>query len=59
MDREDFIIYVYELMCEYYQKALSDMGRQQLRQRGFAPKLSDEEVITMEICAEYWGIDKE
>lgn len=59
MDRDDFIIYVYELICEYYQKILLDMGRQQLRQRGFKPKLSDEEVITMEICAEYWGIDKD
>ena len=59
MDREDFIIYVYELISNYYQKALADLGRGRLRQRGFAPRLSDEEVITMEICAEYWGIDKD
>jgi hypothetical protein len=30
-----------------------------LRQRGFAPALTDAEVITMEICGEYWGFDQD
>jgi hypothetical protein len=31
------------------------VGERRLRQRGFAPALTDEEVITMEICGEYFG----
>ena len=30
-----------------------------LRQRGFSPKLSDSEVLTMEIVGEFLGIDME
>ena len=30
-----------------------------LRRRGFAPALSDEEVITLEVCGEYLGFDKD
>lgn len=30
---------------------------QKLRQRGFKPRLSDSEIITMEIIAEFLGID--
>src|SRR5215472_3003161 len=35
-------------------KALN-LGR--LRQRGCAPKLTDSEVITLEIVGEFWGLD--
>jgi hypothetical protein len=47
MDRDDFIITVYCLVCEHYQ-AIRDTYP--LRRGGFAPALSDQEVITMEIC---------
>jgi hypothetical protein len=50
MDRDDFIITVYCLVCEHYQAIRT---RYPVRRGGFAPALSDEEVITMEICGEY------
>jgi len=53
MSVEDFIIYVY---C-----SVEDICRtivtQPLRSRGFMPKLSDAEVITMEIVGEFMGKD--
>ena len=52
MDREDFIILIYCLICEHYQTIVS---QHPLRRRGFAPMLSDEEVMTIEICGEYFG----
>jgi hypothetical protein len=52
MDREDFIIRVYILVCEHYQALFA---KQALRQRGPAPALSDEEVITLELCGAYFG----
>jgi hypothetical protein len=51
MDRDDFIITVYCLVCEHYSAVLKDTP---LRQAGFAPALTDEEVITIEICGEYF-----
>ena len=51
MNRDDFIITVSCLVCEHYQ-ALKALYR--LRHGGFAPALSDEEVITMEICGEFF-----
>jgi hypothetical protein len=51
MDRDDFIITVYCLVCEQYQGIRE---RYRLRRGGFAPALSDQEVITMEICGEYF-----
>lgn len=51
MDRDDFIITVYCLVCEHYQ-VITATNR--LRQGGFAPALTDEEVMTMEICGEYF-----
>ena len=58
MDRDDFIITVYCLVCEHYHAVLKDMP---LRQAGFAPTLTDEEVLTIEICGEYFkcGTDKD
>jgi len=52
MDRDDFIIFVYCLVEEQY--AAITKGKK-LRKRGFPPKLSDAEVITIEICGEYLG----
>ncbi len=58
MDRDHFIITVYCLVCEHYQ-ALAPRDR--ARKGGFAPALTDEEVITIEICGEYFkcGVDKD
>ena len=53
MDRDDFIISVYCLVDEQY-TAITNGKR--LRKRGFPPKLSDAEVITIEICGEYFGL---
>jgi Transposase DDE domain len=54
MSMEDFIIAVYCLVDETLKKLLGD---QKLRQRGFKPNLSDSEMITMEVVAEFLGID--
>jgi len=58
MDGDDFIIGVFLVVCEHYQ-AIKKQYR--FRRGGFAPILSDEEVITMEICGEYFklGCDKD
>ena len=56
MDRDDFIIATYLIVCEHYQ-AIQKQYR--LRRGGFAPALTDEEVITMEICGEYFKIECE
>lgn len=56
MDRDHFIISVYCLVCEQYRAIVGDRP---LRRRGFAPALSDEEVITLEVCGEYLGFDKD
>ena len=51
MDLSTFIIGVFDL-CEDW---LTERGP--VRSRGPAPKLSDSEVITMEIIGEFLGID--
>jgi hypothetical protein len=58
MDRDDFIIRVYCLVCEHYQVI---QRTYRLRRGGFAPALSDEEVITIEVCGDYLkcGTDKD
>lgn len=54
MSLEDFIITVFCLVEENFHQVLES---RKLRSRGFAPKLSDTEVITMEIVAEFLGVD--
>jgi hypothetical protein len=55
MEREDFIIHVYCLVCDLYEEFTEQCcQKRSLRGGGFAPALSDEEVITMEICGEYF-----
>lgn len=58
MDRDDFIITVYCLVCAGYRVIAR---RYRLRRGGFAPAFTDEEVITIEICGEYFkcGTDKD
>ncbi len=51
MDRDTFIITVYCLVVETY-KIIKQQYK--LRRGGFPPALTDEEVITMEICGEYF-----
>jgi hypothetical protein len=51
MDRDDFIITVYCLVCEHYQAIRTQYP---VRRGGCAPALTDEEVITMDICGEYF-----
>src|SRR5215467_1176799 len=51
MDRDTFIITVYCLVDDEFNK-LSAVYR--VRHTGFTPDLSDAEVITMEICGEYF-----
>lgn len=53
MDRADFIITVYCLVCEQYQMIKS---QHQIRRGGFAPRLTDEEVITIELCGEFFKL---
>lgn len=53
MDRDEFIITVYCLVCEHYRVIKNTYA---VRRGGFAPALSDEEVITMEICGEYFKL---
>lgn len=54
MPVENFIITVYCLIDDLSKEIL---GKEKLRKRGFKPELSDSEVITMEIVAEFLGID--
>ena len=56
MNREYFIIKVYCLVCEHYPIVIEQM---RLRRRGFLPALSDEEVITIEVCGEYFGLNED
>lgn len=51
MDRDSFIITVYCLVVEHYQLVKEKFF---IRRGGFAPALTDEEVITMEICGAYF-----
>jgi len=51
MDRDTFIITVFSLVSELYPQVTA---RRAVRRGGFAPALSDEEVITIEICGEYF-----
>ena len=54
MDRDSFIIAVFLLVCEQY-SVIQQQCR--LRRGGFEPALTDEEVITMEICGEYFKLE--
>ena len=56
MPLEDFIIAVLCCVEQMWPKA---PGLSRLRPRGFAPKLADSEVITMEIVGEFLGFDSD
>jgi IS5 family transposase len=54
MPLEDFIITVF---CWVDERLKALLGDHRLRRRGFAPKLTDGEVITMEVVGEFLGLD--
>ena len=54
MPQEDFIITVFCWIEEHWGLVI---GGQRLRQRGFAPKLTDSEVVTMEVVGEFLGLE--
>lgn len=54
MPLEDFIILVYIVVDDWFKKLPYP-----LRQRGYAPAFSDAEVVTLEIVAEYLGLDQD
>ena len=56
LDRDSFIIAVYCLVVEHYAFVTSTI---KLRGAGFKPALTDEEVITMEICGEFFNLHKD
>lgn len=53
MDRDTFIITVFSLVSEMYPQVTA---QRPVRHGGFAPALSDEEVITIEICGAYFKL---
>ncbi len=53
MDRDTFIITVYCLIVEAYQTVKE---KYPIRRGGFSPALTDQEVITMEICGAYFKL---
>lgn len=56
MNRDDFIIATYCLVADELALIQSKQTNQRLRKAGFAPKLSDAEVITIEICGEFFKL---
>lgn len=56
MDRDIFIITVYCLVVDHFAALASSF---KLRRGGFPPALSDQEVITMEICGEFFHLHKD
>ena len=54
MDRDSFIIAVFLTVCSQYDFIKKNF---KIRRGGFPPALSGEEVITMEICGEYFKIE--
>ena len=54
MYRDSFIIAVFLIVCEQYNFIKQSY---KIRRGGFSPALSDEEVITIEICGEYFKLE--
>ena len=52
MSEEEFIIFIYCCIADLYDDILKQSA-EKLRKRGFPPKLSDPEIITMEIVGEF------
>lgn len=56
MNRDDFIIATYCLIVDELARIEAEQTNQRLRRAGFTPKLSDAEVITIEICGEFFKL---
>ena len=56
MERDIFIISVYSLVVEIMQSIEKNYN---FRSRGFPPKLTDAEVITLEICGEFFKLHED
>lgn len=56
MPIDDFIVYVFCCVEELMNKTCKGL---KIRQRGFNPKLSDSEVITIEIVGEFLGLESD
>lgn len=56
MERDIFIISVYCLVVEIMQKIENNY---KFRSSGLAPKLTDAEVITIEICGEFFKLHED
>lgn len=56
MHRDDFIIATYCLVADELASLLAEQPTRRLRQAGFPPKLTDAEVITIEICGEFFKL---
>ncbi len=54
MNRDDFIITMYCLICDEYDEITA---QHRIRKAGFAPAFSDAEVITLEVCGECFGLN--
>ena len=55
MPLDEFIINIYLMVEQYYNLVV----QKPLRRGGFAPKLSDSEVICMELVGEFMGMDQD
>ena len=53
MPIDEFIIKIYLMVDDYYKKIVTN----HLRQGGYAPKLTDSEIITMELVGEFLQMD--
>lgn len=54
MDRDSFIIAVFLIVCEQYNFIRKNC---KIRRGGFQPALTDEEVLAIEICGEYFKLE--
>lgn len=57
MEFTTFLITVYCLVDDWLPTWVATLPNKRLRERGYAPALSDSEVLTMEIVGEFLGLD--
>ena len=53
MPIDEFIIKIYLMVDDYYKKIVTN----RLRQGGYTPKLTDRDIITMELVGEFLQMD--
>jgi len=54
MERDELIIWLYLWVCQEMEKMMDqlNLSSRRLRRAGYAPALSDEEALTIELCGE-------